>query len=39
VWVAFDRPFGFAAVHRPTGLVLVAGWVAAPMDWPDQLPE
>ncbi|WP_040836367.1 serpin family protein [Nocardia brevicatena] len=26
--VTFDRPFGFAAVHRPTGLVLVAGWVA-----------
>ncbi|WP_033220044.1 serpin family protein [Kitasatospora phosalacinea] len=26
----FDRPFGFLAVHRPTGLVLVAGWVAEP---------
>lgn len=26
--ITFDRPFGFAAVHRPTGLVLVAGWVA-----------
>lgn len=25
-----DRPFGFLAVHRPTGLVLVAGWVADP---------
>ncbi|GAA3292800.1 hypothetical protein Dvina_35400 [Dactylosporangium vinaceum] len=25
--VVFDRPFGFLAVHRPTGLVLVAGWV------------
>ncbi|NYF59146.1 serpin family protein [Micromonospora purpureochromogenes] len=25
-----DRPFGFLAVHRPTGLVLVAGWVTEP---------
>lgn len=25
-----DRPFGFVAVHRPTGLALVAGWVADP---------
>jgi len=23
-----DRPFGFVARHRPSGLVLVAGWVA-----------
>ncbi|MGV9676747.1 serpin family protein [Nocardia sp. NPDC003482] len=28
--VTFDRPFGFLAVHRPTGLVIVAGWVARP---------
>lgn len=35
VWVAFDRPFGFAAVHRSTGLVLVAGWVAEPQEWPE----
>ncbi|MBF6170327.1 serpin family protein [Nocardia blacklockiae] len=28
--VAFDRPFGFLAVHRPTGLVIVAGWVEQP---------
>ncbi len=28
--VTFDRPFGFLAVHRPTGLVVVAGWVAEP---------
>jgi serine protease inhibitor len=28
--VTFDRPYGFVAVHRPTGLVLVAGWVADP---------
>jgi serine protease inhibitor len=27
--VSFDRPFGFLAVHRPTGLVVVAGWVAS----------
>ncbi|MCX4390951.1 hypothetical protein OG777_29050 [Micromonospora peucetia] len=25
-----DRPFGFLAVHRPTGLVLLAGWVSDP---------
>ncbi|MFF5227272.1 serpin family protein [Dactylosporangium sp. NPDC000521] len=30
VTVTFDRPFGFLAVHRPTGLVLVAGWVTTP---------
>lgn len=30
VSVDFDRPFGFVATHRPTGLVLVAGWVAEP---------
>jgi len=27
---AVDRPFGFVAVHRPTGLVLVTGWVTEP---------
>jgi serine protease inhibitor len=27
--VVFDRPFGFVAVHRATGLALVAGWVAS----------
>lgn len=26
----YDRPFGFLAVHRASGLVLVAGWVAEP---------
>lgn len=31
---SFDRPFGFAAVHRDTGLVLVCGWVADPDDYP-----
>ena len=30
VSVDVDRPFGFVAVHRPTGLVLVAGWVTEP---------
>lgn len=25
--VQFDRPFGFLAVHRDTGLAIVAGWV------------
>ncbi|MGH6656783.1 MAG: serpin family protein [Actinocrinis sp.] len=31
---SFDRPFGFVAVHRPTGLVLVSGWVTDPDDYP-----
>ncbi|MFD8481595.1 serpin family protein [Kitasatospora sp. NPDC059673] len=26
----FDRPFAFLAVHRASGLVLMAGWVADP---------
>ncbi|MFC9894304.1 serpin family protein [Nocardia sp. NPDC127579] len=30
VQATFDRPFGFLAVHRPTGLAIVAGWVATP---------
>jgi hypothetical protein len=30
VTVTFDRPFAFVAVHRPSHLVLVAGWVADP---------
>ncbi|GAA3251902.1 serpin family protein [Dactylosporangium siamense] len=30
VEVTFDRPFGFLTVHRPTGLVLFAGWVDDP---------
>ncbi|MFE5718642.1 serpin family protein [Streptomyces erythrochromogenes] len=28
--VRFDRPFGFLAVHRASGLVLAAGWVSDP---------
>ncbi len=28
--VRMDRPFGFLAVHRASGLVLTAGWVAEP---------
>ena len=28
--VVHNRPFGFVAVHRDTGLVLVAGWVTDP---------
>ncbi|MFB9234911.1 serpin family protein [Plantactinospora siamensis] len=28
--LTIDRPFGFLAVHRPTGAVLVAGWVTEP---------
>lgn len=31
--VTFDRPFGFLTVHRPTGLVLFAGWVDSPAPW------
>ncbi|MBS2966178.1 hypothetical protein KGA66_24240 [Actinocrinis puniceicyclus] len=30
----FDRPFGFVALDRPTGLVLVCGWVAEPDEYP-----
>ncbi|WP_086724382.1 serpin family protein, partial [Streptomyces sp. NRRL B-24085] len=30
VTAAFDRPFGFLAVHRETRLVLAAGWVDEP---------
>ncbi|MGW5640994.1 serpin family protein, partial [Streptomyces sp. NPDC003832] len=38
---AFDRPFGFLALHRHTRLVLTAGWVTDPMpcpepDWEDE---
>ncbi|MFI0370231.1 serpin family protein [Actinomadura sp. 1N219] len=36
--VTFDRPFGFLAWHRPTGLVLLAGWVAEPEDWTPPAP-
>ncbi|WP_327117889.1 hypothetical protein OHB12_08850 [Nocardia sp. NBC_01730] len=32
--VTFDRPFGFLAVHRPTGLAVAAGWVANPSEAP-----
>jgi serine protease inhibitor len=28
--VVFDRPYGFVAVHRPTNLALIAGWINAP---------
>lgn len=28
--VTFDRPFGFLAVHRPSRLAMVAGWVSSP---------
>ena len=28
--VDFDRPFGFIAVHRPSRLAIVAGWVSSP---------
>ncbi|MFG2335032.1 serpin family protein [Streptomyces yangpuensis] len=28
--IRFDRPFGFLAVHRASGLVLAAGWVTDP---------
>lgn len=29
VVAAFDRPFGFVAAHRDSGLVLAAGWVGS----------
>jgi hypothetical protein len=28
--VDFGRPFGFLAVHRPSRLAVVAGWVKSP---------
>ncbi|MCH7230864.1 hypothetical protein L0U85_08375 [Glycomyces sp. L485] len=28
--IVFDRPFAYAARHRPSGLILVAGWVEEP---------
>ncbi|HEU5353026.1 MAG TPA: serpin family protein [Actinocrinis sp.] len=31
---SFDRPFGFVAVDRSTGLVLVCGWVDEPENYP-----
>lgn len=30
VSASFDRPFGFVAVHRPSRLAVVAGWVSSP---------
>ncbi|MBB5786873.1 serpin family protein [Jiangella mangrovi] len=33
VAVSYDRPFGFLATHRSSGLVLFAGWVDSPDDW------
>lgn len=33
--VDFDRPFGFLAVHRPSGMAVVAGWVATAADAPE----
>lgn len=32
--VDYTRPFGYVAVHRPTGLALVAGWVRQPKRFP-----
>ncbi|MFD8232915.1 serpin family protein [Streptomyces sp. NPDC059696] len=32
---AFDRPFGFLALHRHTRLVLTAGWVTDPLPYPE----
>ena len=28
--MSFDRPFAYYAVHRDSGLILVAGWVSEP---------
>lgn len=36
VSVSIDRPFGFVVVHRPTGLVLMCGWVVEPDDFPEE---
>lgn len=34
VAVRFDRPFAYYAVHRESGLILVAGWVSEPVAFP-----
>ncbi|AYY11720.1 hypothetical protein EF847_02240 [Actinobacteria bacterium YIM 96077] len=34
--LTIDRPFGFVAVHRATGLVMFAGWVDDPEPWQDE---
>ncbi|MFJ9848259.1 serpin family protein [Streptomyces sp. NPDC101150] len=39
VSAVFDRPFGFLAVHRESGLVLVAGWVTDPDGWTERRPR
>ena len=36
VAVTFDRPFAYYAVHRDSGLILVAGWVGEPVRARDQ---
>ena len=36
--LTFDRPFGFLAVDRRSGLVLFAGWVNDPEPWADPEP-
>ncbi len=28
--IAFDRPFAYAARHRPSGLILIGGWIDEP---------
>jgi serine protease inhibitor len=33
VAVRFDRPFAYYAVHRDSGLILVAGWVSEPVEY------
>ncbi|MFF7870846.1 serpin family protein [Streptomyces qaidamensis] len=35
ITAAFDRPFGFLALHRHTRLVLTAGWVTDPLPFPE----
>ncbi|WP_368396695.1 serpin family protein [Streptomyces sclerotialus] len=36
VYATFDRPFGFLAVHRLSGLVLAAGWVTEPQPYREE---
>ncbi|MER6536761.1 serpin family protein [Streptomyces sp900105755] len=35
IGAAFDRPFGFLALHRHSRLVLAAGWVTDPLPFPE----
>ena len=39
VHVTFDRPFGFVALHRPSRLAIMCGWVAEGERWHETGPD